>query len=82
MDEPFCPVVDAFRSILYAIATLNGDDPQVAIDEHRRWAIQNKAHQWAAGKGEQPQSGACHEERDADSAGGDAGGPGRLRGGV
>ena len=81
-DEPFCPIVDTFRSIIYAISYLNGDDPDVAVARHRDWAIQNKAHEWAAGKGEHSQSGVRHEERDNRRAGDNAGDAGRVRGPV
>lgn len=45
-DEPFCPVVDTFRSIVYAIALANGDDPDEAIKRHLQWSIAQRAHEW------------------------------------
>lgn len=80
-DEPFCPVVDTFRSIIYAIATLNGDDPDAAVAEHRKWAMEQKAHEWEKGKGELNPKGACHE-RDTDSAGGNGSNSGHVCGGL
>lgn len=79
MAEPFCPVVDAFRSMLVAIAIKNGDDPQLAIDEHRRWAVAQRAHEWInQGKGELNPQGACHETGNNDRTGGDAGAGGGM----
>lgn len=81
VEEHFDPVVDAFRSMVAALAAINGHDVADAVAKHKRWSIEQKAHTWCNGKGGliNTKLGACcyeeKHERDVDSAGGDAGNP-------